>query len=64
MTTTTEWADSKSSREEVWIRCIKCGWEGWTMMVTENGGGTLLREECPSCGMPTELSDDRSPGAI
>lgn len=54
----TEWADSQHSREEVWIRCIKCGWEGWAMMIEEYGLSSLSVEECPSCGMPTELSDD------
>ncbi|KKL94564.1 hypothetical protein LCGC14_1863460 [marine sediment metagenome] len=56
----TEWADSKSSHEEVWIRCIKCGWEGWAMMIEEYGLSSLSVEECPlkGCGMPVELSDD------
>ncbi len=51
---------SASSREEVWIRCIKCGWKGWAMMIEEYGLSSLSVEYCPikSCGMPTELSDD------
>ena len=51
---------SAGSREEVWIRCIKCGWEGWAMWIKEYGLGSLSVEYCPSrgCGMPVELSDD------
>lgn len=53
-----EWADDKGTHGEVWIRCIKCGWDGAATMITQYGASSLSRENCPQCGMDVEVDED------
>lgn len=57
---TREWADDKGTREEIIVRCIKCGWDGAGILVTNYGpgGSDWIPERCPLCKMPTEVDED------
>jgi len=57
---TQEWGDDKGTkhREEVFIRCIKCGWNGYTFQITQYGATSLCRESCPLCNYDVELDVD------
>ena len=52
------WADDKGTREEIVVRCIKCGWDGAGTLINQYGASSWIPEECKSCGMPTEVDDD------
>ena len=54
---TREWADDRGTREEIVVRCIKCGWDGAGQMVTQYGIQAWHPESCPLCKMDTEPSD-------
>jgi len=54
-----EWANDLGTREEIVVRCTKCGWDGAGQMVTQYGCSMWIPESCPvkGCGMDTEPSD-------
>jgi len=54
------WADDKGTREEIVVRCIKCGWDGAGTLINQYGASSWIPEECPikRCGMPTEVDSD------
>jgi len=55
----TEWADDPGKQSiDVLIRCIKCGWTGSTMQITQYGATSLCRESCPQCNQDVEIDDD------
>ena len=57
----TEWADDPGKKAvDVFVRCIKCGWDGWGQMITSYGLSDIQPEECPKCWMPTEVADDEN----
>lgn len=55
---TREWADDKGTREEIIVRCIKCGWDGAGQLVTQYGMTDWYPETCRLCHMPTEIDED------
>ena len=54
---THEWADDKGTREDIFVRCIKCGWDGAGEMITQYGCSDWIPERCPLCNMETEVDE-------